>query len=238
VLQSGILLAVGSAFLCGCAGICASQGAKRLGALTTTFLALLIGAPAFERLGLTAQVFVWSMPMGVFAGAMTAIGYSSGYRGMSLGPLAIVSPIVATDGAIAGSLAMLLQHERVDGWQMGILAAIFLGVLLACTSVRELSLLLHPAQRKAALSLRGVHWGVLAALAFDDALHARSRGAVMGLVPLAILVPLLRSRRPGCDRRAEVVPGVAQTAARGQGAAGRWDPTAGRPVPGAGRGVM
>src|ERR1700737_2401409 len=70
VLQSGILLAVGSAFLCGCADICASQGAKRLGALTTTFLALLIGALAlalfgalaFERLGLTAQVLVWSMP--------------------------------------------------------------------------------------------------------------------------------------------------------------------------------
>lgn len=185
MLQSGILLAVGSAFLCGCADICASQGAKRLGALTTTFLALLIGALAlalfgalaFERLGLTAQVLVWSMPIGVFAGAMTAIGYSSGYKGMSLGPLAIVSPIVATDGAIAGSLAMLLQHERVDGWQVGILAAIFLGVILACTSVRDLSRLLHPAQRKAALSLRGVHWGVLAALAFGMMLFTLGAGA-------------------------------------------------------------
>jgi drug/metabolite transporter (DMT)-like permease len=184
MLQLGIFLAAGSALLCGCGDVCASQGAKQVGVVRATFLALLMGtlvlalmgALAFERLGLSGRALLLSLPLGLVAGAMTSIGYSAGYKGMAQGPLAIVSPVVASDGAIAGVLAILLLHERVDAWQAGTLVAIFAGVLLASTSVKELSLLLHCGERKA-LSVRGVHWGMLAGLAFGTMLFALGAGA-------------------------------------------------------------
>jgi drug/metabolite transporter (DMT)-like permease len=184
MLQLGIILAAGSALLCGCGDVCASQGAKQVGAGTATFLALLMGslvltvmgALAFGWLGLSGRSLLLSLPLGLVAGAMTSIGYSAGYKGMAQGPLAIVSPVVATDGAIAGVLAILLLHERVDAWQAGTLLAIFAGVLLTSTSVQELSLLLHSRERKA-FSARGVHWGVLAALAFGLMLFTLGAGA-------------------------------------------------------------
>src|SRR5712692_5301610 len=79
MLQSGILLAIGSAVFCGWADICASQGAKRLGTAKATFLALsmgtlalaLFGVLAFARLGLTPQSLVWSIPPGICVGALT-----------------------------------------------------------------------------------------------------------------------------------------------------------------------
>jgi drug/metabolite transporter (DMT)-like permease len=184
MLQLGIILAAGSALLCGCGDVCAAQGAKRVGVLSATFLALLVstlvlallGALAFDRLGLSGRSLLLSLPLGLVAGAMTSIGYSAGYKGMAQGPLAVVSPLVATDGAIAGVLAILVLHERVDAWQAGTLVAIFAGVLLASTSVKELSLLLHSRGRKA-LSLRGAHWGMLAGLAFGTMLFALGVGA-------------------------------------------------------------
>jgi drug/metabolite transporter (DMT)-like permease len=51
------------------------------------------------------------------ADTVATVGYFSLYRGLELGPLAIVSPIVAADGAIAAVLAILLLHERVSAWQ-------------------------------------------------------------------------------------------------------------------------
>lgn len=184
MLQSGILLAIGSAVFCGWADICASQGAKRLGTAKATFLALsmgtlalaLFGVLAFARLGLTPQSLVWSIPPGICVGALTALGYSCGYRGMSLGPLAVVSPIVASDGAIAGVLAILLLHERVDRWQVATLAAIFVGAVLTSASVQDFARLLQRADRKT-LSWRGGCWGALAALSFGAMLFALGVGS-------------------------------------------------------------
>jgi drug/metabolite transporter (DMT)-like permease len=180
MLQSGIFLAAASAFLCGWADVSASLGARRLGAARTTFLALamgtvllvLFGLLSFPRLGLTAQTLLRSMPLGMCVGALTASGYAWGYRGMSLGPMAIVGPIVATDGAVAAALAILLLHEGVDSWQVATLGVIFAGVILCSASGRELARLLQPACARKAISWRGVPWGMLAAASFGLMLFA------------------------------------------------------------------
>lgn len=183
-LHNGILLAVGSAVLCGWADVCAAQSAKRLGAVTTTFLALvtgvlafvLLGMHCFPSLGLTVQALVGSLPFGLGVGALAALGYSSGYRGLSLGPLAIVGPIVGTDGAVAGGLCILLLHERVDMWQAATLAAVLLGILLASASWKDLTGLRRPTERKA-FSWRGVPWGLLSAVCFGAMLFALAAGS-------------------------------------------------------------
>jgi drug/metabolite transporter (DMT)-like permease len=171
--RMGIFLAIASAALTGVADVCAALAARRLGAMTTALLSLLTsavmltlgGAGAAGVLHLDARLFLLSLPGGLLAGIMTAVGYASGYRGLSQGPIAIVSPIIASDGAIAGVLAILLLHEHVSLWQGGTLSAVFLGVVLASTNFVELSRLSCSAGKKA-LARGGMRWGIVAALAF------------------------------------------------------------------------
>jgi drug/metabolite transporter (DMT)-like permease len=173
VERIGILLATGVAILWGSADVCATLGARRLGTMTTTFISLLVsvitltlfGAIAFGQLALTPQLLGPSIPLGLLTGVMAALGYATFYRGLELGPIAIVSPLAATDGAIAAVLAILLLHERVSAWQVGTLLVIFFGIILASTSLEELSRLLRPSGDRP-LARGGIRWGIIAALAF------------------------------------------------------------------------
>ena len=169
----GILLATGVAIFWGSADVCATLAARRLGTMTTTFISLIVsvitltlfGAIAFGQLALTPQMLELSVPLGLLTGLMAALGYATFYRGLELGPIAIVSPLAATDGAIAAVLAILLLHESVSAWQVGTLLAIFFGILLASTNLVELSHLLHPSGDRP-LVRGGIRWGIMAALAF------------------------------------------------------------------------
>ncbi len=169
----GILLATGVAILWGSADVCATLSARRLGTMTTTFISLLVsvitlslfGAIAFGQLALTPQMLALSIPLGLLTGLMAALGYATFYRGLELGPIAIVSPLAATDGAIAAVLAILLLHESVSAWQVGTLLAIFFGIILASTNLEELSRLLRPSGDRP-LVRGGIRWGIIAALAF------------------------------------------------------------------------
>ena len=169
----GILLATGVAILWGSADVCATLGARRLGTMTTTFISLLVsvitltlfGAIAFRQLALTSQMLALSIPLGLLTGLMAALGYATFYRGLELGPIAIVSPLAAADGAIAAVLAILLLHESVSAWQVGTLLVIFFGIILASTNLEELLRLLRPSGDRP-LARGGIRWGIIAALAF------------------------------------------------------------------------
>jgi len=173
VERIGILLATGVAILWGSADVCATLGARRLGTMTTTFISLLVsvitlslfGAIAFGQLALTPQMLASSIPLGLLTGLMAALGYATFYRGLELGPIAIVSPLAATDGAIAAVLAILLLHESVSAWQVGTLLVIFFGIILASTNLEELLRLLRPSGDRP-LARGGIRWGIIAALAF------------------------------------------------------------------------
>lgn len=169
----GIFLAIAVAVCWGLADVCATLGSRRLGTVTTTFISLLVsvvtltlfGVIAFGRLALTPRMLVLSIPLGLLSGSMAALGYATFYRGLELGPIAIVSPLAATDGAIAAVLAIILLHERVSAWQVGTLATLFLGIILASTNLAELSQLLRPSGDRP-VARGGISWGVVAALAF------------------------------------------------------------------------
>jgi len=173
VERIGILLATGVAILWGSADVCATLGARRLGTMTTTFISLLVsvitltlfGAIAFRQLALTSQMLALSIPLGLLTGLMAALGYATFYRGLELGPIAIVSPLAAADGAIAAVLAILLLHESVSAWQVGTLLVIFFGIILASTNLEELLRLLRPSGDRP-LARGGIRWGIIAALAF------------------------------------------------------------------------
>lgn len=124
--RTGVLLAVVVALCWGGADIVATLAARRQGTFTTTSISLVVSAMmlvlfgllAFSQLALALSTFVESIGIGLLTGLMAAIGYFSLYRGLEFGPLAIVSPVAAADGAVGAVLAVCILHERLSSWQV------------------------------------------------------------------------------------------------------------------------
>jgi len=173
VERAGILLGIVVAICWGSADTVATFATRRLGTFITTFISLIVsvavlvlcGLLAYTQLALTPAAFVQSVWIGLLTGLMAAIGYFSLYRGLELGPVAIVSPVVAVDGAVGAVLAILLLHEQVSPWQVSMLIIIFLGIFCASTKLTEVRGVLRTAGF-AGLAKGGVRWGLLAMLAF------------------------------------------------------------------------
>ena len=173
--RTGIFLAIAVAICWGSADTTATFASRRLGTFATTMISLLVSVvtlilfallfSAPLSLSLAPSALLASAPIGLLSGVMAAIGYFSLYRGLELGPVAIVSPIVAADGAFAAVLAILLLHERVSSWQVGLLLCIFCGIFFASSDLAELRKLLGAAD-SASLLKGGPRWGLLAMAAF------------------------------------------------------------------------
>ncbi len=173
VERAGILLAIVVALCWGSADTVATFAARRQGTFATTFISLiasvtvllLFGVFAFTRLALAPAVFVQSAGLGLLTGLMAAIGYFSLYRGLELGPLAVVSPVTAADGAIGAVLAVLFLHEQLSIWQFSLLGVIFLGIFCASTNLMEVRGIVRTSGI-AGLAKGGARWGLLAMLTF------------------------------------------------------------------------
>jgi drug/metabolite transporter (DMT)-like permease len=173
VERTGVLLAVVVALCWGSADTVATFATRRQGTFATTFISLLtsvtllvlFGLIAGARLALSAVIFMQSMGIGLLTGVMAAIGYFSLYRGLELGPLAIVSPVTAADGAVGAVLAVLILREFLSLWQIAMLVLIFLGIIAASTNLREVYGIVRTSGL-AGLVTGGVRWGLLAMLAF------------------------------------------------------------------------
>ncbi len=175
----GIVLGIAVAVLWGSADTVATVAARRLGTFTTTLVSFIVSASvlvlfgvvsgfgglAFVQISLAPQELLFSASIGLLSGLLAAVGYFSLYRGLELGPLAIVSPIVAADGAVAAVLAILLLHEGVSVWQASLLCCIFCGIFFASTNLAELRRLLVTSGSVLVVK-GGVPWGLLAMLAF------------------------------------------------------------------------
>lgn len=182
--RAGIILAIVVAICWGSADTVATFAARRQGSFVTTFISLVVsvtllvlfGALAFKQLALTPTAFVQSAGVGLLTGLMAAIGYFSLYRGLELGPVAIVSPVTAADGAVGAVLAVLFLHEQLSTWQLSMLAIIFLGIFCASTNLAEVRGIVRTAGI-AGLAKGGVRWGLLAMLAFGVMLFGIGLGS-------------------------------------------------------------
>lgn len=171
--RTGVLLAVVVALCWGGADIVATLAARRQGTFTTTSISLVVSAMmlvlfgllAFSQLALALSTFVESIGIGLLTGLMAAIGYFSLYRGLELGPLAIVSPVAAADGAVGAVLAVCILHERLSSWQVIMLVLIFLGILCASTNLAEVRGIVRKSGLRGLIT-GGVRWGLLAMVTF------------------------------------------------------------------------
>jgi drug/metabolite transporter (DMT)-like permease len=85
--------------------------------------------------------------------------------GIAAGPLAIVSPVAASDGAVGAVLAVLFLHDFLSLWQFAMLALVFLGIIGASTNIAEVRGIAR-ASGLAGLAVDGVRWGLLAMVTF------------------------------------------------------------------------
>ncbi len=170
----GILIGLGTAFCYGSADVLATVVSRRLGILTTLFLSHLLSlsfififlAFAWRPLTLTPQALLQSLPPGLVLGLLVTIGYFAFYRGLELGPLAIVSPITSIDGAITVLLAVLIFHESLGVFQIGALLTLFLGIVFVSLEGPSPLAFLRTL-RINSFAKGGTRWALLAMIAFS-----------------------------------------------------------------------
>jgi drug/metabolite transporter (DMT)-like permease len=95
----------------------------------------------------------------ILSGALAAVAYVGLYRGLELGPVALVSPIVAADSAIAILLVVPVLHETVPGPGWVGVAAALVGVVMASVDPRSL-------RSPARVDRRGIAWALLSMAVF------------------------------------------------------------------------
>lgn len=169
-----------------------------VGLLVTVPVAAIHGVPG----ELHGSVAVWL----AVSGAGNVIGLTLTYLGLRIGQVALVAPIVSTEGAIAAVIALAAGESLAPG-VLVTLAMIAIGISLSAVPGEE-----HPDVRREQHPA-AVMFAVAAALTFGFSLYATARAGsslpaswvvlsarVIGT--LALAVPLAVSRRLQLTRRA------------------------------------
>jgi drug/metabolite transporter (DMT)-like permease len=113
---------------------------RRIGALWTSLGMQAVGtvalAAALAILGLWPDLTVAALPWAVVLSALGAGSLYLLYRGLALGPIAVVSPVVASYSALTVVLVVIVLGERLDLAQTAAVTVVFGGVVLSTTDLR------------------------------------------------------------------------------------------------------
>ena len=141
------------------AGICA----RRVGAVRTAFGMQATGLFSFA-------IVMWAtgrwpafdpgmVPFGVALGALGVVSVAALYRGLALGPIAVVAPVVASYVAVTVVLVVIFLGERLETPQVLAAGVVFAGVVLTSTDARQLRVTLGR-------PIPGVRIGLIATVGF------------------------------------------------------------------------
>ncbi len=161
-----VIFGLGAALGWGIADLWAAMSGRRIGSGPTVLVAqvtgavvisavLVVVAPDLDRLwGLMG----WLAPNAV----LTALAYWTLYRGLELGPVAVVSPVLASYAVIPVLLAVVLLDESLGGWKAAGVAVTIAGAVLTSTDLRAL---------RAGTATRppGLSWAIASTLLFGVA---------------------------------------------------------------------
>jgi drug/metabolite transporter (DMT)-like permease len=130
-----------SALLAGVADFLAALVSRKLGTFWTLLYMLASSAAvlvAVQLLGGDDQHLTWQDTLLTFGIAAAALaGYLAFYRGLAVGPVAVVSPIAACDGAVAALIGVALIGEALSPIHGVAVALLVAGVALAATDLRQ-----------------------------------------------------------------------------------------------------
>lgn len=161
--MEALLYGVGAAIAFGFGDYAAAMATRRAGFAWTALAMQVIGNAALVLLLLVMSrwpVFAWSQVLWAFALALIGtISLVFLYRAFALGPIAVVSPVVASYAALSVVGIVTFLGERLTPGQAIAIAITFVGVAIASTDIREL-------RQTMGKPTEGVRLGVLATLGF------------------------------------------------------------------------
>jgi drug/metabolite transporter (DMT)-like permease len=131
----GLLAALGW----GCSDLLAAISARRIGSRPTVLVAQVVGLLGFAVLWLATSprhVPPRDALLLVGSGCFAGVAYFALYRGLELGPVALVSPIASAFASVTVLLAVTFLGEALGVWLAVGVAATIVGVVLASTDVR------------------------------------------------------------------------------------------------------
>ncbi len=199
----------------GLSDLLAAVVGRRIGSFRTLIIAQVTGLVLCLAWWVAARPPIGRLDAGAVAalaaaGALAAAAYVALYRGLELGPVALVSPIVSAYAAGPVILAVVVLHEHLSALGAGGAATTLAGAVLACTNPHALRSG-RPRARTgiphAILAMAGFAIGAFVIAAFARPLGwfapvALSRTA--GLVTLAsapLIVPRLTAARADSPSR-------------------------------------
>jgi drug/metabolite transporter (DMT)-like permease len=205
----GVLAAVGF----GTADFLTAISSRRIG----TFVTLLVGQVAAMALILVYLVAArptvtgpsaanWTLML--LGGACAGIGYFGLYRGLELGPIALVSPIVGADAAFSVALFVVILHETLPIGATAAIAITILGVVLASADPRLLD-------EEPTVTAKGIPYALISLVFFSVGLfaagyYAKRFGWFLGMFSsrlgtMAVLLVWLAATR-AADLRRRIAP--------------------------------
>jgi len=201
-----------AAFGWGLSDLWAAIAGRRMGSGRTVVIAqvaaallvsliVLFARPDMSELG---AVIPWLIP-NAFLGAAA---FATLYRGLELGPVHVVSPILASYAVVPVLLSVVLLGESLDALQVAGVAVTIAGAMLTSADVREIR---SQSRRRS----EGLPWAIASTLLFGVATYVMGwaskeagflpslwfgRLSMMTVFLVAALVLWLRSRAARADR--------------------------------------
>ncbi|CAN5117906.1 DMT family transporter [soil metagenome] len=201
--MTALLLGVGAAVGWGIADYAGGLASRRIPALWTSIGMQLIGttlyAVALLVLGRWPTVEPDLLPWAVALGTLGALSLLLLYRALALGPIAVVSPVVAAYTTVTVILIVTFLGERLTLGEAGAIALTFAGVVLASTDLRGIRSLARrrlPGVPVAFVAMLGFGvWGALmtAATREQDQVALILVGRIVGFVVLVAVAAVIRS---------------------------------------------
>jgi drug/metabolite transporter (DMT)-like permease len=190
-----VLCGVLSAALAGAADFFAALVSRRLGSFLTLLYVIAGSAVVLLAVQLILAPGAWlnwgDVAVLCLVGTAALVGYLAFYRALAVGPVAVVSPIAAGDGAVAALIGVGLLGERLAGGHVVAIVLLVVGVVLAAADLRELRRGLKEKGRGPLLAVVAmVCFGV--AIAGITAMASRTGSVLLPLLVLrgAILVQI------------------------------------------------
>jgi drug/metabolite transporter (DMT)-like permease len=139
---------------------------RRIGAISAVlagqFLSALFMTAVLLATGESVQPLRTDIWLVALNGAVAALAYTTHYKALELGPVAVVSPIGAGYALVGVALAILILGERPSGLALIGAAVAVVGVALVSTDLKKL-------RRGIENRLPGLPWAVVAAISFGVA---------------------------------------------------------------------
>jgi drug/metabolite transporter (DMT)-like permease len=183
-----ILLGLTAAVCWGAPDVWLAQATRNLGPFPVVFGAVLIGLVVIAPAALFVDLPGWSwrgVLLAVLVGALTVLGYQSGFTAFSHGAVSIVAPIIACEGAVAAAIS-IAGGEDIGGPILAFLVLAVVGVVLAAMG--------EGGGRRGALpaALAACIWGVILVLSspVSDELGVYWGFLVVRASALVLMLPL------------------------------------------------